>query len=574
TQNVRSNVNNSAITNNNNIQNTQRMENRANSMQQAMAQQAAAQQAAVNMRQATHENTAPNGQQPMRARQENVNAYQGNATNNNTHQTQNPRPTQQPVRSAPARQQSQPTSHSVNNAQMHQQVSNNGLHQQREQSRGTFADYEQSLNEAHVSNIQEPPKGNNSSYETKQKKSIKKQKNKKANNLKMSKSTKKGVRGFMFGGLVLVFVVLAVIILPKTSIIVQPRHTNVDETIEMTARTEQEAYDSERRLMPARLIDKEVTFTKTFNATGSDDVKAQKAQGKITIFNEYNDKPQPLVATTRFLAEDGTLFRLVNTTTVPGMSDGNPGKVEALVIADTEGEGGNIGPSKFSVPGFEASPKKGKFYATSDNPMTGGGAGGSNVTIVTADDIEKADKEMNTELSQYIMEQVTALLRPDNEVLTDDSIEYEIVQSEANVSKGTMTDQFMYEIVSHVRALVFSENDVLAVMEDGMSDDLGQYDDGQAEVALDYKEVDTDFENETIKLKAQGVTDVVSTVDVEAFKNDILGKTHDEILVIMEEEYGDEIERVTIDVVMPGFPSFIANRVSKFGFMTSIVVSE
>lgn len=450
----------------------------------------------------------------------------------------------------------------------------------------SLEEYEESLRGAQVSGVYgESPVQQNMQYHeqsvvsepqksvnkktTKHKKSKKKQKN-----VTLSKTTNTALKGFIFGGIALVIIIIFIIILPKTKISVEPKEIDINESMDMTAKVDQAAYDAERRLIPARLIERDVTYTKSFDATGSGDVTAQKAQGTIMIFNEYSDAPQPLVATTRFLAEDGTLFRLVNQATVPGMSGDEPGKVEALVEADIDGTVGNIGPSRFSVPGFEGSPKKDKFYGISEKAMIGGGAGGTGVTIVTSDDIARAKEEMTKEMPQYIQDQILGLLRPENEVLVDDAITAEEIRSESNVSEGTMTDQFMYEIVSHVKTIVFSEDDVLAVMESNLTDKQQQYDAEQVDVEVSYDDVVADFDNQTMKMKADGTANVVATVDVESFKESILGKKHDEILGIMENEYGAEIEKITIESVVPGFPAFIANHISRFAFMTNMAVEQ
>ncbi len=441
-----------------------------------------------------------------------------------------------------------------------------------------FSEYEQTLSDARLSKAAEHSSNTKQTTNDYSAKNIKvdvnkdKKKKKQAKNIKMPKSTSSAMKGFVWGGIALVIIIISIIVLPKTTIDIEPKRIDIDESMEMTAKTDQDTYDGERRIIPARAIERDVTFTKTFDATGSGDVSAQNAQGTIKIFNEYSTKPQPLVATTRFLSEDGVLFRLVNAATVPGMNGDEPGSVEALVIADESGVIGNIEPSRFSIPGFDGSPKSDKFYATSDKSMSGGGTGGTGVTIVTAEDIARAKVEMTTEVAGYIVEQTTGLLRPENEVLTEEGIKYEEVRSEANVSEGTMTDQFMYEIVSNVKALVFSEDDVLGVMESNLAEEYSQYSEDDVNVELSYDNLDVDFENETIKMNTHGTAYVVATVDLDSFSQDILGKKHDDLLDIMNDSYSDEIEKITIDSVIPGFPAFIANRISRFEFMTNLFV--
>lgn len=382
------------------------------------------------------------------------------------------------------------------------------------------------------------------------------------------------LKSFVYIGIALITLVLCVVILPKTHISVTPKNVQVNENMEMTARTDQSVYDEDRRLIPARLVERDVTFTKTFSSTGSGDVDAQKAQGTIMIYNEYSEKPQPLVATTRFLSEDGVLFRLAKQTTVPGMKDGEPGKVEALVVADEEGDDGNIGPARFSIPGFDSSPKEGKFYGVSEKAMTGGGAGGKGVALVTQEDIDNAEREMNAEVDVYVEGQMRAVLRPDSEVLLAEAMENEILRSESSVTAGTMGEDFMYEIVSHVKAIVFAQGDVLAVMQSGVDEEMGQYDVDQVDMLLSYDVVEVDFDNEQLKMKVQGSADIVTVVDLESFKKDILGKKHDELLGVIEDDHGNEVEKITIESVVPGFPAFIANRISRLGFMTDLRIME
>jgi hypothetical protein len=405
------------------------------------------------------------------------------------------------------------------------------------------------------------------------------------NNTRKTKNTKRtaqvprranfALKSFVFAGLALIAVVLLVMILPKTHVSVTPKSIDIDENIELTARSDQSVYDADRRLIPARFVERDITFTKTFPATGSGDVDAQKAQGTVTIYNNYSDKPQPLVATTRFLTEDGVLFRLVKGTTVPGMKDGEPGEVDALVIADREGVEGNIGPSRFSIPGLDdIAERKGKFYAVSEKVMAGGGAGGNAVALVTQDDIDAAEKIMKDELDTYVEEQLKAVLRPESEVLLPEAMTADIVRSEASVSEGTMGENFMYEVVSHVTAVVFAQGDVTAVLQEGIDDDMQQHDIDQMALSLTYNVGEADFEDESLKMTVHGKANIDAIVDIDTFKKDIVGKKHDELLAIMEEDYGSMIERITIENVVPAFPGFIANRISRLGFMTTVTVEE
>ncbi len=381
------------------------------------------------------------------------------------------------------------------------------------------------------------------------------------------------VKGLFFGAVTLVAVIIFIIIAPKTEIMITPKNIVINDTVEITARVDQTAVESERRIVPARVIERDITFTKSFSATGKGDVSAQKAQGSITIYNTYDDKPQSLVASTRFLAENGMLFRLVKATTIPGMKNGEPGKVEALVIADKDGAEGNIAPTQFSIPGFDGSPKKEKFYAISEKAMLGGGTGGSGVALVSEDDIARAQKEMETELKQYVQEQLTSMIRPESEVLLPEAIISEITRSEPSVSAQTMSDQFMYEIVAHVYAMAFVQEDATNILTASVDiPDSASAND--IDMRLLFDSVQMDRENGMMRFSVHGNAELVAIVVIDDFKKDIVGKKHDDLRALIENRYRNTIEKITIESVFPQKPSFLGEKISRFEFMTHVSVSD
>jgi hypothetical protein len=90
-----------------------------------------------------------------------------------------------------------------------------------------------------------------------------------------------------------------------------------------------------------------------------------KASGMVIVVNNTGSA-QPLIATTRFLATNGVLFRLEGGTTVPAN-----GQVTVKIIADQAGASGDIGPTTFTIPGLAESLQD-KIYGTSTEAMIGG----------------------------------------------------------------------------------------------------------------------------------------------------------------------------------------------------------
>lgn len=148
----------------------------------------------------------------------------------------------------------------------------------------------------------------------------------------------------------------------------------------------------EKNVLPGELFTLQKNLTQLFPASGIRQVSV-KATGKITIYNAYSSKPQTLVATTRFLAPDGKIFRLQDKVLIPGAEIKNsnilPAHTEANVVADQAGPAYNVGPvAKLTIPGFQGTPRYNGFYGELKGGTSGGFVGKKSVP--TDDDIKKA----------------------------------------------------------------------------------------------------------------------------------------------------------------------------------------
>jgi hypothetical protein len=134
---------------------------------------------------------------------------------------------------------------------------------------------------------------------------------------------------------------------------------------------------------------------------------SQKAQGTITIYNNYSAAPQELVATTRFLTPAGQIFRITKTVTVPGETKVNgtlaPSSITAPIVADQAGPAYNVGPvAKLTIPGFNNNPPlEAGFYGVITASTTGGFIGQR--ATPTAADIANA-KASTTALLEAVLQ--------------------------------------------------------------------------------------------------------------------------------------------------------------------------
>lgn len=191
-------------------------------------------------------------------------------------------------------------------------------------------------------------------------------------------------------------------------------------------------------IIPAQVFTTSKNVTQLFAATGPSVSGGIKAQGTITIYNDYGAAPQDLVATTRFVTPDGKLFRLVNDVTVPGATvAGNgtitPSSIDAPIIADQTGASYNVGPvAKLTVPGFEKNAGKYAGFYGQIKGQTTGGASGSHPTPTSAD-IAQA-KASTTAILQADLQSGLTASYPNNFKILDGATSVQISSLTVNTS--------------------------------------------------------------------------------------------------------------------------------------------
>ena len=107
---------------------------------------------------------------------------------------------------------------------------------------------------------------------------------------------------------------------------------------------------------------------------------SRPASGVLTISNSFSSASQRLIANTRFEAEDGKIYRIRESVTVPGATGTGqalkPGTISATVYADSPGPSYNKSAGEtFTIPGFKGSPRYSKFSAASGGAISGGFTG-------------------------------------------------------------------------------------------------------------------------------------------------------------------------------------------------------
>lgn len=213
-----------------------------------------------------------------------------------------------------------------------------------------------------------------------------------------------GTRRFITGlalASVALFLFIAYVVLPGATLYIEPASNVVSKAVNINLTLN----PSTPRDIKAYPLETQVEWTLTHAASGILSEGAN-AEGDITIYNT-SAQDWPLIASTRFQTDEGLVFRIQEAVTVPSGSLEEPGTAVAHVLADpldangvATGQRGNIGPSRFFLPGLREE-SRGELYGESETDMTGGESLVS--AIVTEDDIIAAREKLEAQLREKVL---------------------------------------------------------------------------------------------------------------------------------------------------------------------------
>lgn len=229
---------------------------------------------------------------------------------------------------------------------------------------------------------------------------------------------------------VLILLVIFYIALPGATLYLTPAASILEKSVNVTLAdydtNRAEIESSTSHMIPSKKLNIRVERAIQYQTTGKKlSSNAVNASGKLTIINN-SDKPWPLVEKTRFQTNDGLVYRIAASVTVPAATTAGAGKLEAYVTADAVdafgqiiGERGNIGAAKFFLPGLGES-NRALLRAESTVPMTGGVT--SFTSEVKEEDIAASKTRLSETLLKAVEEELKAELVKQNETQKTDYI--------------------------------------------------------------------------------------------------------------------------------------------------------
>lgn len=353
---------------------------------------------------------------------------------------------------------------------------------------------------------------------------------------------------FLFIFIVLSVFILGIVgflILPHAYVTIYPKVEILPYDLDLTVSSSTKEINYEGSTIPGDIIYIEKEEKKEFTSSGKKDV-GEKAQGSVTVYNEWDSNPQTLVDSTRFLSSDGKLFRSAGEVTVPGttISEGQliAGTASVPVVADQSGEEYNINPSNFTIPGLPAA-KQEKIYARSGSNMTGGFS--KQVTVVSQDDINGAQEATSRNLFTSAEEELRAKIAQDKKIL-DEAISKEIIESSPSVKVGTEAENFNLKLKVKVQVMVFSEDNLKDVSSSKLltvlPDNKELVYDGENDIH--YEIANLDFSSGVMVLKTHIEGLISSQIKQEELKKNLVGKDKQEAEDFLRDL--DRFEKVSV----------------------------
>ncbi len=342
--------------------------------------------------------------------------------------------------------------------------------------------------------------------------------------------------GLFVGAALLVSFLALYFILPKAEISVSPKTEAINQDFNIIADKGVSKIDLAQNKIPAQLIKLDKRQSQEFSTTGQRQVN-DKAKGALTIYNEYSSSPQVLVDKTRFVSASGQTFRLVKSITVPGakVQEGKivASSIEVEVVADQPGGDYNVGPGRFTIPGFQSTPKYAAFYGQSKSAMSGGASG--LMKVMAQDDYDKAKNAIWQNLQPALDSEFKSQL-PSALKIIDGAMKEEISGVETNLTVGSPAERFTMTLKGTATVVLFDAKDILEIIKKKLAEKLSS----DKELALapeqiSYQLVAIDYSRGQISMKVKVAGNIVWKIDVDDLKKELAGQNESGIRKVISE---------------------------------------
>ena len=296
-----------------------------------------------------------------------------------------------------------------------------------------------------------------------------------------------------------------------------------------------------------------------------------KAQGSITLYNEFSTNPIKLSSGTYTMDEGGKTYKVDSTVTIPGYKlDADkkiiPGQTVANISSFLSGDAYNGEPKSFFITSFKGTAKYDKIYGKLKTALLGGAQG----VVYTLNDANKTniDNLAKTYLKEDLMKQVKAQVPP-GYILYPDALTFSYKTDDNFISKNPDAEVPMEGTLSVV--LLKEQSLIDNIIKISIPNITG---DESKEIKIsDLNKFVFNFtdanqvimkEMTTVSFSLTGSVNAIWSPDVDVLKTKLLGVDKNKVLPVFREDKGIASALVKI---FPSWKSYIPNDVSKINII-------
>ncbi|HLP86625.1 MAG TPA: hypothetical protein VK153_01990 [Candidatus Paceibacterota bacterium] len=161
-----------------------------------------------------------------------------------------------------------------------------------------------------------------------------------------------------------------------------------------------------------------------------------KAEGSITLYNEFSAQAQRIGVGTYVSDDDGKTYKTNSTVSIPGYKTVNkkivPGQITVKITSFLPGDAYNGSPENFRINVFKGTAKYNKIYGKLKDPLAGGASG--IVYAVDSSNQKNIDNIANTSLKESLFKQVEAMV-PEGYILYPNAAKFTYTTGNNSFSK-------------------------------------------------------------------------------------------------------------------------------------------
>lgn len=296
-----------------------------------------------------------------------------------------------------------------------------------------------------------------------------------------------------------------------------------------------------------------------------------KAQGSITLYNEFSTKAEKIIAGTFVSDNEGKTYKTNSTVSIPGYKTENkkiiPGQVVVKITSFLPGDMYNGEPTSFHITSFKGTTKYNKIYGKLKNPLTGGASG----LVYTLDEISQKniDNIVNSSFKKDLLEQAKTLVPP-GYILYPNALAFSYDKVDNVMSKTPETD---IEINGTISVALLKEKSLINNIIKTSLLNIGSEEFKEIKIS-DLDKLTFNFTNNnqsinkeinSIPFYLSGNVNAIWYPDVEILKTKLIGVHKDEVLSIFRQDPGIASALVKI---FPPWQKYIPNDLLKININT------